>query len=75
MNQLKYVCDGKMETVHIISRQIAENPCVIGFMGHETTESGESKLAMQAVFKYLQAQMANEVCIKDILCFPERAGI
>lgn len=73
MNQLKYVCDGKMETVHIISRQIAENPCVIGFMGHETTESGESKLAMQAVFKYLQAQMANEVCIKDIFVFSRKS--
>ena len=46
---------------------------MIGFMGHETTESGESKLAIQAVFKYLQAQMANEVCIKDIFVFSRKS--
>ena len=59
----KSVCDGKMEKIHVIGRQIAENPDITGFMEYETTQSGESKLAIQSVFKYLQAQMANENCI------------
>lgn len=73
VNQLKYVCDGKMETVHIISRQIAENPEITGFMKYKTTESGESKLAIQAVFKYLQGQVANEACITDIFVFSRKS--
>ena len=69
VNQLKSVCDGKMEKIHVIGRQIAENPDITGFMEYETTQSGESKLAIQSVFKYLQAQMANENCISDIFIF------
>ena len=37
VNQLKSVCDGKMEKIHVIGRQIAENPDITGFMEYETT--------------------------------------
>lgn len=73
VNQLKSVCDGKMEKIHVIGRQIAENPDITGFMEYETTQSGESKLAIQSVFKYLQAQMANENCISDIFIFSRKS--
>lgn len=73
VNQLKSVCDGKMEKIHVIGRQIAENPDITGFMEYEATQSGESKLAIQSVFKYLQAQMANENCISDIFIFSRKS--